>query len=555
MSENAVVTDTRRPLLIKIAGCGNVERCLTSRDRSHPCSEVVLEQWPTNSFEERVGLWPERHQLPEPWLGHLESAPILFVSSNPSLSMPSEGYTRANANDRHVTASWSDEQIDASYTTAFETAIKDGVRMLKRDGTVGPVVRYWQAVCEQAEMILGREPIPGQDYALTEAVHCKSASERGVGSALDTCADLYLRDVLALSPARLVVIVGRPSRMAFRRLFAYADDVLLSEPMEIAGLERRVAFIAGPRAVRSKVPRQLPDEVLEAARDWVASAQRSKRGRAANATRNPAPSSGTRLFFNRQEARNIQQLIGRYPGAELSSPTCSTVPLLSFIKTGGEFWQNILSSFATNDDEVEVHAEFTVAPVAGRGKASHTDLMLIRPGHALAIEAKWTEPPYETVGEWLLGGDSENSPANRQRVMNGWLSLVQPSTKKLLSVRDFGDARYQMVHRAASACLSGSSPAVAYLQFSLEADGTTPHAQQLSHDLAHLHQLFGSPAKLPFVLYEVKMSATRAYQRIAHLPKGRAETAVKVRAALLAKEPLFEFVRCSQRRVSKRPRK
>lgn len=75
------------------------------------------------------------------------------------------------------------------------------------------------------------------------------------------------------------------------------------------------------------------------------------------------------------------------------------------------------------DHEIEVQLEFTVDPVKGKGKPSHTDLMLIGNDIAVAVEAKWTEPPSGTVEEWISEGVNSN---NRLGVMRGWLSLLQP---------------------------------------------------------------------------------------------------------------------------------
>jgi hypothetical protein len=51
-----------------------------------PCRDIVLHQWmnvPDRAA--RTERWEREHHLPEPWLGHLSAAPILFVSSNPNL--------------------------------------------------------------------------------------------------------------------------------------------------------------------------------------------------------------------------------------------------------------------------------------------------------------------------------------------------------------------------------------------------------------------------------------------------------------------------------------
>lgn len=72
--------------LVRVARCPNLAACLDDEAPDHPCATIVLNQWQGVPPSERLARWREAHQLPEPWDGHLENAPILFVSSNPSIS-------------------------------------------------------------------------------------------------------------------------------------------------------------------------------------------------------------------------------------------------------------------------------------------------------------------------------------------------------------------------------------------------------------------------------------------------------------------------------------
>lgn len=243
-----------------------------------------------------------------------------------------------------------------------------------------------------------------------------------------------------------------------------------------------------------------------------------------------------RFFFDKHPVSQINDLIALYKPGEFESPTRSTVPLFSLLQHGGAVWGEIAGEFAAEGGAGEMHLEFTVEPPQGTGQPSHTDVMLINANRAFALEAKWTEPRYDTVGEWLGKG---TNPDNRRMVMCGWLSLLRPCTRPL-HVEAFTDAVYQMVHRAASACVAGRAPAMAYIQFSPLPDATPPDIARLKCDLAHLHHLLGDPTGFPFHLIEVEVSPTATFKRIKALPKGSAETARTVRA-VLGKEPLFEF--------------
>jgi hypothetical protein len=109
--------------MIEIARCPHVQTCLTS-DEPHPCRRVVAAQ----------GLGRSGYQLPESWSGRIETAPILFVGSNPSF----------NPSERFPTKGWADQTIDAFFTTRFDRTL--------------PKVRYWSVVLSIAHALLGEEP-------------------------------------------------------------------------------------------------------------------------------------------------------------------------------------------------------------------------------------------------------------------------------------------------------------------------------------------------------------------------------------------------------------
>jgi hypothetical protein len=244
-----------------------------------------------------------------------------------------------------------------------------------------------------------------------------------------------------------------------------------------------------------------------------------------------------RFFFDKNPIANLDELPARYRAKGFGSPTRSTVPLVSLLKHESETWRGIAESLGCDGNDAEVHLEYTVDPPRGRGRPSHTDLMLLDSGRAVAVEVKWTEGAYNRVGEWLGKGTDIQ---NRREVMTGWLELLQPCAARPLDLADFSGAVYQMVHRAASACALGRAPAMAYLQFASPQNGVPKQVARLRDDLAHLRELLGYPAGFPIRLVEVTIIPTAAFERIRDLPKGSADTAAAVRQAFLG-EPLFEF--------------
>lgn len=180
-------------LLIEIARCPNVKLCLDQPNNNHhPCSKIVSAQNTTI----------DAFHLPEPWNGEIDTAPILFVSSNPSI----------NANELYPSWSWSDSQVIDNFNNRFS---KNWVKVENNryypklnDGTYAKANTYWGKVRNHAEIIMQRKVVAGKDFALTEVVHCKSVNEIGVKEAILECGK-YLPKILELSQASVIVVVGK----------------------------------------------------------------------------------------------------------------------------------------------------------------------------------------------------------------------------------------------------------------------------------------------------------------------------------------------------------
>lgn len=107
-------------LLQEIAHCPIVEECKTDPHGGHPCTAIVMSQ---------ASEFLANHQVPEPWSGHLEIAPILFLSSNPSIGTNEDYYPRW---------SWQVERVTDFFSNRFgggsEKWICDGRYPLIREG-------------------------------------------------------------------------------------------------------------------------------------------------------------------------------------------------------------------------------------------------------------------------------------------------------------------------------------------------------------------------------------------------------------------------------------
>lgn len=172
----------RDELLLAITRCPEIVKA--RGDAGHPCRKIVCSQ-PADGF-----------QPPEPWRGHIDTAPMLFLSSNPSIA----------ENDPFQASSRTDDEIIDYYQRSFDENAG------QISASAYNSVLFWTAVRARATEILGRDAAPGADFALTELVHCKSTGETGVAAAHQTCARRWLDLVLQASGAKIIVLLGRQAR-------------------------------------------------------------------------------------------------------------------------------------------------------------------------------------------------------------------------------------------------------------------------------------------------------------------------------------------------------
>lgn len=228
--------------LLAIARCPVMETCLDRETSTHPCAAIAHFQWESIDPRIRIARWRQAHQLPEPWVGHLDKAPILFVSSNPSIrgQITPEGLA-APTRDGITWDAPDDEIVDRS-ENAFDKYMVDGVRSI---GAKRPT-RYWSSIKRRAqELIPGRPVRSGHDYALTEVVRCKSRSEVGVADAAPTCIERHLTPTIELSAARVIVGIGAHARRALIRRFQLTSSVGVQRAV-VGERERLVVFLPHP---------------------------------------------------------------------------------------------------------------------------------------------------------------------------------------------------------------------------------------------------------------------------------------------------------------------
>ncbi len=192
---------------------------------------------------------------------------------------------------------------------------------------------------------------------------------------------------------------------------------------------------------------------------------------------------------------SYDKLLDCYKNNEFNSPKRSTVPLLSYWRIPDQRAIELSKALGFElSRSVCLNFEYKVPAQCGRSKAaSRTDLILISGDVCVAIEAKFTEPRYETVTQWL-------TTDNRMKVLKGWLSLLSPDLKK----NDVYDLPYQLVHRAASACYpDAKSRHLVYQVFDVD----SAKRERYLSDLRKLRNLL-NPDRMSIHLVECSIQRT-----------------------------------------------
>jgi hypothetical protein len=241
------------------------------------------------------------------------------------------------------------------------------------------------------------------------------------------------------------------------------------------------------------------------------------------------------MSWGRTPAENYLDLLGLIPDAELNSPRRSVVPLVDFWREPDIRLRELAAILGFElRPPVDLIFEHAVAVQKGRGKASFTDLMILTEDTAVAVEAKFTEPEYQSVSAWL-GGKSEG---NRPDVLDGWLGLINRRTSSALTRDGISDLPYQLIHRTASACSPQKArAALVYLVF-----GSGPPSHYGKH-LRRLATLLQDRTRFSLHLLWCPLSGTSSQvDQMQRWNAGERALASTVRMHLSA-APLFLFGR------------
>ena len=168
------------------------------------------------------------------------------------------------------------------------------------------------------------------------------------------------------------------------------------------------------------------------------------------------------IYYKKQQLVSIDEIYRRFNKSEFKSPYRSTIPLLALFKNNQ--LPNIKIVDINQSEDISCIFEYETPIISGRGRASSTDLIISYSNYCIAIEAKRTEPPYETVGKWL----GRINTSNRKQILEGWLKIIEEYTGVKVLFEETVDLPYQLIHRVASACsLNKEHTELIYIGFSL----------------------------------------------------------------------------------------
>ncbi|MGA8475011.1 MAG: uracil-DNA glycosylase family protein [Candidatus Cybelea sp.] len=239
-----------REVFDSIAYCKNVALCHHGGE-SHPCATIVRSQHVSDA----------NFQLPEPWRGRIDKARILFIGSNPSIG-----------DDRYALQSSPETQVWESQHLAFgggsRPYVIDGIRTTTATGSPDHVVRYWSSIRARARELIPCA-VPGEDYAISEVVHCKSKGEEGVAEAAQTCYAMHMSAVFSVAAAKVIIVLGK---FAKEQLLGAVPAPSIPSQLELGGWKRTVLFLPHPnaRGVRKALAAHYAGADLEAVKELIA---------------------------------------------------------------------------------------------------------------------------------------------------------------------------------------------------------------------------------------------------------------------------------------------
>jgi hypothetical protein len=146
-----------------------------------------------------------------------------------------------------------------------------------RNGRYAQPTPFWREIRRRAEELLPGGADPANNYVMTEMVHCKSRGNVGAGRAARTCAGRYLQDILGLTAAPIVVLMGLVAQQVIRNWFPELPQPPSIHPWaELGGRPRTILFTGQPGSNEPRVIAELYAANLDELRPSLPGPARSR---------------------------------------------------------------------------------------------------------------------------------------------------------------------------------------------------------------------------------------------------------------------------------------
>jgi hypothetical protein len=257
-----------------------------------------------------------------------------------------------------------------------------------------------------------------------------------------------------------------------------------------------------------------------------------------------------RIYYNKTPIDSVDSLLSNFKGKALRSPMRSTVPLLDMALHAESHLASVVAKCGA-EPESELRFEYEASSGSGTARPSQTDLMVLGNSRAVAVEAKWTESPYESVARRLLRRTKPRKKdlsvealaldrEHQEAEVRAWLAILQPLAYESLTTAGMAGVVYQMIHRAASAVATGLSPSLLYLHFDDTDTQLGANSEVYKADLARLYQKLGRPSGFRFYVATQPIQRTAVFRTIEGLSRTLSSTCSAVCQAIKA-GPLFIY--------------
>ncbi len=214
-------------------------------------------------------------------------------------------------------------------------------------------------------------------------------------------------------------------------------------------------------------------------------------------------------FLGNPKGITMDQVIELGNLEHFSKLTCSIIPTI-------DYWKNLENKITAllHPDNYDVCFEYPVKSI-NKATSSYTDIMLISDNANIAIESKWTEK----IGVYCEKHDA----IRKDEVQKHWIDIISKYIDKKLSLEDFKNIEYQLLHRVASACSLGKKNC--FVVYQIFYDKTSNDS--FKKEILKLKTLLDSP-KINFYLDNVKIEYNPIYEKLKTDLKGKNTKAEKI---------------------------